>query len=160
MENFVLDVIIVGGGPAGLNASYCLRQKGLSNKIFERGKIGESWRSNRWLAMNLITPIHMNTLWDGNYPGNNPEDFCSSAEFVNSLEEYVSRFQLPVEEKSEVLSVEMQDGLFRVKVLQGTEIQVYMAKQVIIASGARSEAKIPPFSKQIAVEILQLHAGE
>ena len=92
--------------------------------------------------------------------GNNPQDFCSSAEFVNSLEEYVSRFQLPVEEKSEVLSVEMQDGLFRVKVMQGTEIQVCMARQVIIASGARSGAKIPPFSKQIAGEILQLHAGE
>jgi cation diffusion facilitator CzcD-associated flavoprotein CzcO len=44
MKEAVLDVIVVGAGFAGLSASYHLKKYGLNHLVFERGKIGESWR--------------------------------------------------------------------------------------------------------------------
>ncbi|MEP6596246.1 MAG: FAD-dependent oxidoreductase [Ginsengibacter sp.] len=48
MKDIVFDVIVVGAGFAGLSASYHLKKYGLNHIVFERGKIGESWRSQRW----------------------------------------------------------------------------------------------------------------
>jgi putative flavoprotein involved in K+ transport len=48
MKQPILDVIVVGAGQAGLCASLFLKQNGLQHIVFERGKVGESWRSQRW----------------------------------------------------------------------------------------------------------------
>ena len=48
MTETLFDVIVVGAGYSGLAASYHLKEYGLRHIIFERGKIGESWHSQRW----------------------------------------------------------------------------------------------------------------
>ena len=42
-----LDVVVVGGGQAGLGIGYFLQQAGHSFVIFERERVGETWRSQR-----------------------------------------------------------------------------------------------------------------
>ena len=49
-------VIIIGGGQAGLSISYLLKQRGIEHLIFERNRIGEAWRSQRWDTFCLVTP--------------------------------------------------------------------------------------------------------
>ena len=68
MESF--DVVVVGAGQAGLSVSYLLSEAGLSHVVFERGRVGESWRSQRWDSFTLNTPNWSNLLpgqsaWDG-----------------------------------------------------------------------------------------------
>jgi putative flavoprotein involved in K+ transport len=43
-----VDVVIVGGGQAGLALSYYLTEQGREHLIFEQGRLVESWRSKRW----------------------------------------------------------------------------------------------------------------
>ena len=52
----VLDVAVVGGGQAGLGIGYCLQQAGHTFVILERGRVGETWRSQRWDSFAVNTP--------------------------------------------------------------------------------------------------------
>ena len=47
------DVAVVGGGPAGLAVSIELGRAGLGHIVLERGRVGESWRSQHWDSFRL-----------------------------------------------------------------------------------------------------------
>ena len=57
-----LDTIVVGGGHAGLCTSYFLKQHKLSHLVFERHRLGNSWRSQRWDSFKLNTPNKLSYL--------------------------------------------------------------------------------------------------
>jgi len=59
MEHY--QVLIVGGGQAGLSASYCLKKQGISHLILDRGEIGDSWGKRRWDSF-MMEMIQM-VLW-------------------------------------------------------------------------------------------------
>src|SRR5512142_3465713 len=100
-----LDAIVVGAGQAGLAASYYLCEAGLQHVVLERGRIGESWRSQRWDSFRLNTPNFMNALPGLPYDGPEPGGFVSHDELVRYLEQYAERFQLPVRTCVTVTSV-------------------------------------------------------
>ena len=52
----VHGAIVIGAGQAGLAASYHLTQAGIDHVVLERGRIGETWRSQRWDTFVLNTP--------------------------------------------------------------------------------------------------------
>ncbi|QHT68774.1 NAD(P)-binding domain-containing protein [Rhodocytophaga rosea] len=162
MNTTRVEVIIVGAGHAGLSASYLLKKAGLSHVVFERGKTGESWRSQRWNSFVLNTANKLNVLPGASIPEKNADGFSTAKEFVTSLEEYVSTFQLPVVENATVLAIEKSadSTLFQVTVSENNRLRKYESGQVIIASGAASETTIPELSKGISPTIKQLHAGE
>lgn len=177
MKNTVLDVIVVGAGQAGLSASYYLKNAGLEHVVFERGKIAEVWRSQRWHSFKLNSINRLNLLPGAQLNGNDPEAFCTHTEFAASLEEYVSAFQLPVIENATVLSIEKSSEVFKVTVARNNltstaasspimekgekkSLKEYYCRQVIIASGIQNEIKIPAFTNQISTDIKQLHSSE
>lgn len=63
------SAVIVGGGQAGLSMSYCLKERGLDHIVFEKNKIGYSWRSKRWDSFCLVTPNQQCKLPGYSYPG-------------------------------------------------------------------------------------------
>ncbi|MEP7373807.1 MAG: NAD(P)/FAD-dependent oxidoreductase [Chitinophagaceae bacterium] len=160
MKETVLDVIVIGAGFAGLSASYHLKKYGLSHLVFERGKIGESWRSQRWDAFRLNSTNRLNVLPGMICDEENAELFPAATAFVSSMEQYVSACELPVQENSKVISIEKKGEFFDVAVLSNNVTNSYYCKQVIIASGASNEIKIPSFSKNLSPEIKQLHTSE
>jgi putative flavoprotein involved in K+ transport len=161
MNNTILDVIVVGAGHAGLSTSYYLKNLGLNHLVFERGKAGESWRSQRWNSFMLNSPNKLNTL-PGDHSGNDPDGFSSSRQYVSSLEGFVSAFQLPVLENTHVLSVEKNEitGLFDVITSQNNRTGRYQARQVIIASGSMNEKIVPSLAGNLSSAIQQLHGAE
>ncbi len=62
------DAIVVGAGPAGLAASWHLRRRGVEHVVLERGRVGETWRTQRWDSFTLNTPTSMSRL-----PGGGPD---------------------------------------------------------------------------------------
>lgn len=161
MKESMLDVIVVGAGHAGLSASYHLKKRGLTHLVFDRGRIGETWRSQRWDSFRMNTANRLNLLPGISHQPTTPDAFCSAAEFVTSLEAYVRTFQLPVLEQTHVLSIEkpQESQHFSVTVSQHSQITRYYSKQVIIASGVANESKVPAFASQISSLIKQLHTS-
>jgi putative flavoprotein involved in K+ transport len=162
MNNRVLDVIVVGAGQAGLSASYHLKKSGLNHIVLERGKIGESWRSQRWDSFVLNTSNKLNILPGDTYKNRNPEDFSSARGFASSLTEYVSMHQLPVMEEAKVVSVEKPEGslFFIVVVSVNHTLESWYCRQVIIASGTQSEKKTPGLSAYLPSSLQQLHVAD
>ena len=56
------DVVIIGGGQAGLAMSRCLETRGVDHAVLERGSVGERWRTQSWASLRLLTPNWLNTL--------------------------------------------------------------------------------------------------
>ena len=56
------DVIIIGGGQAGLAMSRSLTLAGVDHAVLERGRIGERWHSERWHSLNLLTTASFSAL--------------------------------------------------------------------------------------------------
>jgi putative flavoprotein involved in K+ transport len=54
-----VEVVIIGGGQAGLALSYYLTQQGRTHLVLEQGRVGETWRSGCWDSFTLITPNWM-----------------------------------------------------------------------------------------------------
>lgn len=162
MSSFILDVAIIGAGHAGLSMSYCLKQRSLNHMVFERGRVGETWLTQRWDSFVMNTANKINVLPGQEYLGSYPDGFGTAGEFVSALKRYTSKNQLPVMENARVVSVKKSGGesQFTVSVLENGTLKNYQAGQVVVASGSQNEKKIPSFSKNISTGMLQLHASE
>jgi putative flavoprotein involved in K+ transport len=90
-----LDVLIIGGGQAGLAMGYHLKRAGHRFQIVERNaRVGESWR-NRHDSLVLFTPRAYSALPGLSVPGD-PDGYPNKDEMADYLEHYVNYFELPV----------------------------------------------------------------
>lgn len=162
MKSTDLEVIVIGAGQAGLSIGYYLKELGVSYAIFEKGKIGETWRTQRWDSFKLNTPNKVNYL-PGQKSGFSDEDgFCNSSEFVSYMESYSRRFQLEVIDDCEVLSIVKNGGSdgFIIIVSERGTLKKYLSRQIVVASGAQNRVKMPAFASNTNHEVLQLHTSE
>jgi putative flavoprotein involved in K+ transport len=162
MKAFTPEVIVVGAGHAGLSMSYYLKNNKVNHLVFEKGKIGNSWHSQRWDSFKLNTPNKWNLLPGQDNIFSDPDGLCSASEFVASLVRYSADFQLPVVENCEVISVERipESKGFSVSVSENGLTRNYRCNQVVVASGAQNRKSIPSFAGKMSPGIFQLHSGE
>jgi len=158
-----LDAVIVGAGQAGLGVSYFLQRDGRKHVVFERGRIGESWISQRWDSFRLNTPNFMNVLPGLPYDGPEPDGFWSRDEYVAYLRSYVDHWRLPVRTGATVVSVEQAqgEGRFTVRTTTGGQAEEPVSsRSIVIASGSQRTQKLPPTRDRLPRDILQLHTGD
>ncbi len=162
MNSSFLDIVVIGAGHAGLSISYYLNRLHINHLVFEKGRIGNTWRRQRWNSFKFNTPIKVNLLPGHDNTLTDAEGFWTAREFVSLLEDYTRIFQLPVLEGCEVLSVDKIPGseYFSVAVSENGAIRKYQSRQVVVASGSQNRKLIPSFSEYIPPDILQLHAGD
>ncbi|MGB5812813.1 MAG: FAD-dependent monooxygenase, partial [Polyangiales bacterium] len=77
------DTIIIGGGQAGLAMSRSLSDHGIDNVVFERGRVAERWRSERWDSLRLLSPRWQMRLPGFRYEGADPHGFMTMPEVVS-----------------------------------------------------------------------------
>ena len=65
----MIDCAVIGAGPAGLAASAALTQRGVEHLVLERGRVGQSWRDQRWDSLRLNNPGWMNPMLGEQAPG-------------------------------------------------------------------------------------------
>jgi putative flavoprotein involved in K+ transport len=158
-----LDTVIVGAGQAGLGVSYFLQSDGRQYIVYERGRIGESWLSQRWDSFKLNTPNFMNVLPGLPNDGLEPDGFGRHDELVSYFQRYVERFQLPVRTGVAVVSVEQSgdEGHFIVKTrTDGQAEESILSRSIVIASGIQQTPKFPPARSRIPNTITQLHTAD
>ena len=89
------DVIVIGGGQAGLSVGYHLARRGLRFVILDgHGRIGDAWRK-RWDSLRLFSPARHDGLDGMPFPA--PPTSCPTKdEMADYLEAYAAHFELPV----------------------------------------------------------------
>ena len=148
-------VIIIGGGQAGLSISYLLKQRGIEHLIFERNRIGEAWRSQRWDTFCLVTPNWQCRLPGFPYAGPDPNGFMRREQIVEYMEAYVRSFNPPVLEHVQVTRLASDaSGRFALR----TSLGDYTADQVVLAVGGYHLPVIPRLAERFASDIVQIHS--
>jgi putative flavoprotein involved in K+ transport len=161
MNEQMFDVIIVGGGYAGLAASYHLKKYGVDHLVFERGRIGESWRSQRWDSFRTNSTNKLNVLPGQEWADESTADsFATITDLVSSFEEYSSSHQLPILQNANVISVEKHGDFFHVVVSSNDVCTNYLCKQILVASGAANKIKLPELYKNVSPDIRQFHTSQ
>ncbi|MFW5906267.1 MAG: thioredoxin-disulfide reductase [Desulfobia sp.] len=110
------QLVIIGGGPAGLTAGLYAARVRLNVLLLEKGAAGGQV---------------MNTGWVDNYPGF-PEGI-SGLELAEKIVAQTERFELPKKMK-EVSSLEIADRVKKIKLTDGEELT---CDSLILATGAR-----------------------
>ncbi|GAB3688249.1 MSMEG_0569 family flavin-dependent oxidoreductase [Spirosoma flavus] len=151
------EVIVIGGGQAGLSMSYLLKQKGIDHVVFEKKRIGDSWRSYRWDTFCLVTPNWQCNLPGYSYPGNDPYGFMVRDEIVAYLEGYAASFNPPVKEGVEVLAVSKEPLTDTFTVL--TNEGIYTANQVVVCIGNFHSAPLPKLAEKFPSSITHVHSA-
>ena len=83
------DVVVIGGGQAGLAVSRELGRRGVDHSVLERARVGSSW-ATLWENFRLNTPNWSIDLPGMPYGGDDPDGFMSRGEIVAHLERYVA----------------------------------------------------------------------
>ena len=152
------DCVVVGAGQAGLGVSRRLQERGVDHLVLEQGRIGDTWRTQRWESFRVNTPNRMNGLPGLDYDGD-PDAFPSATELADSFERYAAKFQLPVRTGVTVTSVKEGAGGFEIGT-DAPDLSVIPARSVVIASGPMRRARIPAVAGSFPPGAAQLHAGE
>jgi len=109
------DVLILGGGPAGLSAALTLYRHQHDVRIFDHGSPRNVWN----------TPIHASPTWEGKSPSEYRETSKKELEktgFVHFVDGEVRR----VEKSS--------NGLFNLTLADGTQ---WMGRKILLAMGVK-----------------------
>jgi len=146
------DVVVVGGGQAGLAMSRCLLDAGIDHIVLERGRIAERWRSERWDSLRLLTPNWQTRLPGFQYAGPDPGGYMTAAEVASYLDRYASSFRAPVEGDTQVLDLSATDHGYRVLTNRGE----WLARGVVIATGYCDIPQVPRAAAGLSPAIRQV----
>jgi putative flavoprotein involved in K+ transport len=149
-----VPVVIVGAGPGGLAMSHHLTGAGVDHVVLERGRVGNSWRHERWDSLRLLTPNWMTALPGYRYEGADPNGFMAAMDVVELLDGYRRSFDPPVLTGVTVESVARTADGFEISADHGH----WRCDAVVAAAGASSEPRVPALGAQLPRHLDQLTA--
>src|SRR4051812_47449133 len=97
--------LIVGAGHAGLAMSCCLGERSIDHVLLERGEVANSWKTERWDSLRLLTPNWQSRLPGYRYSGADPDGYRAMPETIDFLERYAKVISAPVHSHTTVTSV-------------------------------------------------------
>lgn len=146
----VTDCVVVGAGPAGLAASAALTRRGIDHLVLERGRVGQSWRDQRWDSLRLNNPGWMNPMLGEQAPGT----YLTAGEVVERLDKLAAA--CPVREGVRVARL-APDGHRWTLVTNDGELH---ARSVVVASGGENLPRLPRMARALPGRVAQYHAAD
>jgi len=150
------EVVVIGAGQAGLVASHLLSLASIDHVVLERGRIGESWRSQRWDSFHLNTPNWSNGLIGMEFHPEEPDGFAHRDQLAGYFERYANEFELPIRQHTTVVSL---DSRALGGYVLNTDSSTYHANSVVIAAGGMSRPRVPEISQRLPGGLTVLSAG-
>lgn len=148
----IFDVIVIGGGQAGLSVGYYLKRAAVDFIILDNQiHSGGAWQ-HTWPSLQLFSPALMSSLPGKLMPKAKDGQYPHRDEVLRYLAGYEHHYQIPVYRPHPVQSVQRDDEHNCLRVTDGK--YSWLAKAVVSATGTWSNSQIPKLDGQ------QLYKGE
>jgi putative flavoprotein involved in K+ transport len=148
-----LDVLVIGGGQAGLTMGYHLTRSGSRYQIVDAGtEIGEAWRL-RWDSLRLFTPAQYDNLPELPFPAS-PDTYPGKDDVADYPQAYAAEFTLPIRLATTVTSLTRGDDVYVAK----TGEETVEARQVVIATGPFQTPYVPSVADRLDSDVHQIHS--
>lgn len=144
--------IIIGAGQSGLAMSRHLSARSIDHVVIERGEVANSWQTERWDSLRLLTPNWQSRLPGYAYDGDDPDGFMAMPEVVRFLRRYAEVSHAPVVTGTRVTQVRPADGGYEVSTSHGP----WRCRMLVIASGAYNVAVAPALSADLPPGVTSL----
>ncbi|MFT6044436.1 MAG: thioredoxin reductase [Arenicella sp.] len=146
----MLDTIVIGAGPAGIQASYFLKQRNISHKILEKNNFPGSFyarypRHRKLISINKCytgstnSEFNLRHDWNSLLSNGGPrftdydkELFPSADSLLKYLADFVDKENIDISYNSEVSVISKKNDIFTVELSDG---QQFLSKNLIIATG-------------------------
>ncbi|MGI3171145.1 flavin-containing monooxygenase [Pseudooceanicola sp. C21-150M6] len=150
------EVLVIGGGQAGIAMSEHLGAAGVAHLVLEKGRVAERWRSGRWDSLVANGPA-----WHDRFPGLEfscpPEVFPGKEEVADYFQAYAEKIDAPVRTGVEVTGLTRLEG--RHGFLAETTVGPVEAEYVVVATGPFQVPVIPQLVPESA-GIMQMHSAD
>ncbi|MGZ4165115.1 MAG: flavin-containing monooxygenase [Solirubrobacteraceae bacterium] len=156
MSSEMVEVLVVGGGQAGVAMSEHLSACDVHHLVLERHRIAERWRSERWDSLVANGPAWHDRFPNLDFAGVEPDEFPSKDQVADYFVAYAEKIGAPIRCGVEVTSVQRNVGRagFRAETTDGT----IEARYVVAATGPFQRPLIPPVVPDDAGP-LQMHSS-
>jgi len=144
--------VVIGAGQSGLATSWWLAARGIDHVVLERGEVANTWRTERWPSLTLLTPNWQSRLPGFGYEGGDPGGFRTLPETIAFLERYAKIVAPPLRTHCAVTSVRRTADGYEVTTAQGA----WRCRAVVLASGAFNVAQVPKLAPSAPRDIAQL----
>jgi len=134
-----ITTVVIGAGHAGLAMSKCLTDRSIDHVVLERGMVANSWRTERWASLRLLTPNWQSRLPGYGYEGDDPDGYRTMPETISFIDRYASAISAPVHVLTVVTSVRKTDTGYFVTTDQGD----WKCRSVVLATGECNIPRIP-----------------
>ncbi len=149
-----VNVLVVGGGQAGLAMGRCLSERGVSFVIADSNpEVGDMWRS-RWRSLKLFTAGQYNGLPGMPFPAD-PDTYPGKDDVADFLRSYVEKFELPVRLSTTVTRLSRSGARY----LAETTTEPIEADQVVVATGPFQVPFTPKAADDLDAGVTQLHSA-
>ncbi|MGW7290292.1 ArsO family NAD(P)H-dependent flavin-containing monooxygenase [Streptomyces sp. NPDC054847] len=147
------DVLVVGGGQAGLAAGYHLRRLGVEFTVLDADTApGGAWQ-HTGDSLRLFSPAAYSSLPGRIMPGRPGETYPDAGHVVDYLADYEKRYELPVQHGVRAQAVHRDGGRLRVE----TDAGDWSARAVVSATGTWSRPFLPAVPGRDIFTGRQLH---
>jgi putative flavoprotein involved in K+ transport len=147
-----VTTVVIGAGHGGLAMSRCLSDRSIDHVVLERGEVANSWRTERWDSLRLLTPNWQCRLPGYTYDGDDPDGYMTMPEVVDFVAGYAKDIRAPVHTGTTVTSVRRTDDGYRVTTDQGE----WQCRTVVLATGAFNVPRVPDFAEAVPPSVTTL----
>ena len=132
--------------------SRCLADRSIDHIVLERGEVANSWKTERWESLRLLTPNWQSRLPGYGYQGDDPDGFRTIPDTIDFLERYAEVVAAPVQTHTTVGAVRGDDDGYTVTTDRGE----WRCRTVVLATGACNIPRVPAVAEAVPSSIAML----
>ena len=132
--------------------SRCLAERSIDHVVLERGEVANTWKTERWASLRLLTPNWQSRLPGFGYQGDDPDGYRTMPEVIAFIDQYAKVISAPVRAHTKVTSVSRSAAGYLVTTDRGD----WRARTVVLATGACNIARVPALAEAVPSAVTTL----